>query len=144
VVLALICIAGQGCHTEHSASTGNAANSSPPVAEEEEAFSTILKYYRDTFPSVVFEEGHFVHLRDGPLGHLRVYVTVPVAVDGQYQHPFSEAFLSRQSASPDVLTRCIAHDLLLLKHKRLFSCPSRDGYDGTIVNCTTYVVEEKR
>jgi hypothetical protein len=41
----------------------------------------------------------------------------------------------------DGLARCIAGDLLLLKHTSLFSYPSKQGYNGTMVNSTTYVEE---
>jgi hypothetical protein len=143
LVLALTAILGPSCQTQHHTPSCTLANNQPSLSDEE-AFNAIRKYYQDTFPSMTFDEGTFLHEADGPIGQPRLHVAVPVAVDRQYQHSFSAAFLSRQARSPDGLTRCIAEDLLLLKHTRLFSYPSRRGYNEITVNCTTYVVEAKK
>src|SRR5882672_5622394 len=143
LILALTALLGPSCHTQPPAPSGAPANSQLSLSEKE-VFNAIRKYYRDTFPSVTFDEGSFLHEVDGPLRRQRLHIAVPVAADRQYQYSFSAAFLSRQAHSADGLTRCIAGDLLLLKHTRLFSYPSRCGYNGIMVNCTTYVVEAKK
>jgi hypothetical protein len=136
VVLVLVASLGLGCQSQLQRTTNGQSSVS-----DDQTFETIWKYYQETFPSITFQEGEFVHTVDGPLARQRVHVAVPQAVDAEYQHRFSEAFLSSQLRNPDGLTRYVAGDLLLMRHRRLFCYASRHGYDGTTVNCTTYVVE---
>jgi len=113
---------------------------SSAVSADEQKFSAIVSFYRETCPTTKFD-GHNVHFSDGPRGE-RLHIDVPVAVEADYVHPFSSAFLEQQSRSPDGLARMVAEDLSYLRCKLLFK---RDGarvsYGGASFDCVDYVVQ---
>jgi hypothetical protein len=113
--------------------------------QDEQKFAKIVDYYRETFPTATFSDGLTAHLVDGPDGKQRLHISVPVAVDAEYQHPYAPTFLAKQSTNADGLTRMIADELLLLRNEKLFTRPSRVGYGGEVmVDCITYVVRVDR
>ena len=131
-ILLLLIWSGLGC--DSPSGVGARAKVDP---SDTQAFATILRYYRSTFPP---KFDGFAHLQDGPTGRLRLHIQVPVAVSAEYQHPFSRAFLVSQSKSPDGLSQNVAKDLLLLQGETLFSYKSRSGDDRVMVVCKTHVV----
>jgi hypothetical protein len=133
-----------GCQA-HRHSPSTSTEQREPSLQDEQRFAKIVDYYRETFPTVAFSDVPTAHLVDGPDGKQRLHISVPVAVDAEYQHPYAPTFLAEQSTSTNGLARMIAGDLLLLRKERLFSRPSRVGYDGEVmVDCITYVVKGDR
>jgi len=133
-----------GCQARHHSSSA-ATRQADAALLDEQKFAKILDYYRMTFPAVTFSDVHMIHFADGPDGKQRLHISVPVAVDAEYQHPYAPAFLAEQSKRADGLARMIAEDLLLLRKERLFTRPSRVGYGGEVmVDCITYVVRGER
>ena len=107
---------------------------------DDQKFAAIVRFYRETCPTTKFD-GLNIHFSDGPRGE-RLHISVPVAVEAEYMHPFSPEFLEQQSKSPDGLTRMIAEDLLHLRRKLLFKrSGARVSYDGMTFDCMTYVVQ---
>src|SRR5215469_13128992 len=103
-ILLLLVWSGSGCYTR-----SEVVSRDQPSLSDTHAFAAILGYYRSTFPS---DFDGFLHAQDGPTGRLRLHIQVPVAIEAEYQHPFSRAFLISRSKNPDGLARNVSKDLL--------------------------------
>jgi hypothetical protein len=110
------------------------------VSADDQKFAAIVRFYRETCPTYKFDAPN-IHLRDGPRGE-RLHISVPVAVEAEYVHPFSLEFLERQSKGPDGLARMIADELSHLQRKLLFKrSGARVSYGGASFDCIDYVVQ---
>jgi len=130
-----------GCQARRQSPSASTEQREPSLQDAQQ-FAKIVDYYRETFPTVTFSDGRTVHFADGQDGKQRLHISVPVAVDAEYQHPYAPTFLAKQSTNADGLTRMIADELLLLRNEKLFTRPSRIGYGGEVlVDCIDYVVK---
>jgi nicotinamidase-related amidase len=105
-----------------------------------EVFESIVDHWQKSFPNNTFE-GARIHFFDG--GGNRLHISVPVPIEGSYQHPFARNFLVKCLQAKDNLRRAVAQDLLDLKRPLLFKrSGSTLSYDGVnYIECVEYVVD---